>query len=497
MGFVLFLAGLVAVAWLAVGLKYLPHFSFNPIPVGATLFIIVASVFGAEYFSIEATIPVTFDRVFLVGLVGLFVALVFFGYDQIQPLNLTDLLVFGLFGLMMISTFTHDWQTLDNLPISRLLFFNTMPVAVYIIVRNSRLRLKELKMIAAMLAGFGVYLSLIAFAEARGWTSVVFPRYIADASAQEFYGRARGPFMNPISNGIFLIVCLASLLAWWNRVNDRIKIVIVLLIPIFVLGIFSTLTRSVWVSLPFSIALVVMITIPPRLRGGVLTIGAVCGMVLVLGVGGKMAQFKRDKFVSEAEMRQSAVLRPLFAVVAFRMFQDRPLLGHGFGQYTNAKTAYLQDPSGKYPLALTKSYSQHNLFLNYLAEMGLAGLTILIAMLLNLSWMAMAIWKNRRRYLFARYFGLIMLVILVCHVTNGMFHDVAIAPMVNMLLYFVAGITTNLFTAAHVTEISAEELARQSAQSRSTLNPLHPSRNRDLSLNPVRARQSAGPSVKG
>ena len=81
MGFVLFLAVLVAVAWLAVGLKYLPHISFNPIPVGATLFVIVASVFGAEFFSIEATIPITFDRLFLVGLVGLFVALVFLGYD--------------------------------------------------------------------------------------------------------------------------------------------------------------------------------------------------------------------------------------------------------------------------------------------------------------------------------------------------------------------------------------------------------------------------------
>ena len=129
------------------------------------------------------------------------------------------------------------------------------------------------------------------------------------------------------------------------------------------------------------------------------------------------------------------------------------------------KTSYLQDATGNYQLALTKPYMQHNLFLNYLTELGLFGFTILILLLFNLTAMAVSIWKNQRRHLFARYFGLLALVLLVCHVTNGMFHDVSIAPMANMFLYFIAGLVTNLYTSVPATEVSANEISRAETKS--------------------------------
>ena len=253
MEFILFLAMLVGIVWLCVGLKYFLQKSLNPIPVGATVLIVVASVFGADFFSIDAVIPITFDRLLLCGLAATFALLVLFGYDQIRPLNRTDVLVFGLLAWIMISTFSHDWTTRNNLPISRLLFFNILPVILYVIVRNARIETKDLKIISIILGVFGFYLALTGICEVRGLTSFVFPAYISDISVEEFFGRARGPFMNPVSNGIFLIVCLGSLLMWWKHPRPVIKSILLLAIPVFMYAIYATYTRSIWLSLAIAI----------------------------------------------------------------------------------------------------------------------------------------------------------------------------------------------------------------------------------------------------
>jgi hypothetical protein len=40
--------------------------------------------------------------------------------------------------------------------------------------------------------------------------------------------------------------------------------------------------------------------------------------------------------------------------------------------------------------------------------------------------------------------GIVMIVVLSNFLVNGLFHDVSIIPMGNMLLFFMAGITSNL-----------------------------------------------------
>ncbi len=462
MGPVSLILALAAIIWLAVILRETRHLvpQLNPLILGATLFLVVASVFGADFFSLDAgPIPITIDRLMLGGLVVLFVVQVVLGYERIRDFNRTDILVLSLLTFMVYSTFAHDWRYLKNLPVSRLLFFNLFPFTIYFVVRYARLRVEELKFITLVLGGLGIYLALTAVAEVKEINWAVFPRYISDPTYEEFFGRARGPFLNPISDGIFMVVCFAGILTWWTNSNDKVKLLIVLLAPLFLLGIYATLTRSVWMSFALAAGVVTLMVAPRRMRGGLVVCGLLGGLMFAMFAGDAIKSFKRDKFVSEEQMEQSASLRPLFAVIALRMFQDRPVLGCGFGQYSATKKPYLQDPTGKYPLALTKSLMQHNLFLSYVTELGLIGLSLLLLLLMNLLAMAMAIWKNRRRHLIARQFGLLMIVLLIVHTVNGMFHDVSIAPMTNMLLYFFAGLITNLYTAKNLTEMSDDEIA--------------------------------------
>ena len=443
---------------------YRDHFgriTINPLVIGATLLLVAAGVLGAEFFAIEVSpVSITIDRMMLGGLVLFFVAQVYLGYEQIRPFNRTDVLIISLMLLMTFSTFSHDWRYYENLPISRFLFYNLLPVSLYFIVRNAKLQIGELQMISLVLIAFGLYLALTGIAEVKEVTWAIFPKYIADPEYVEFLGRARGPFLNPVTNGIFMVISFACMLAWWPNSTDRGKAMIFVLSPIFLVGIYATMTRSVWLTLILAVGVVSVVIVPRRLRGGLVICGLLAGLIVGVLVSDELSSFKRDRFVSEAEMQQSATLRPLFAVIAVRMLKDRPIMGHGFGQYTAAKMAYLQDPTGNYQLAMAKPYMQHNLFLSYLTELGIVGTMLLTLLLFNLLAMAIAIWNNRRRYLIARQFGLLMMVLLIAHITNGMFHDVSIAPVANMLLYFFAGLITNLFTAKSLTEMSEAEISR-------------------------------------
>ena len=67
------------------------------------------------------------------------------------------------------------------------------------------------------MVAFGVYLAFTGVAETRGMPALVFPKYILTSEFTEFLGRGRGPFLNPVTNGIFMAVCICCTLMWWPR----------------------------------------------------------------------------------------------------------------------------------------------------------------------------------------------------------------------------------------------------------------------------------------
>ena len=160
----------------------------------------------------------------------------------------------------------------------------------------------------------------------------------------------------------------------------------------------------------------------------------------------KIFSFKRDKEVSQAEMEKSALMRPLFAEIAWDMFQDRPIQGVGFAQYPKAKYPYLQGPHTTKPLRDTRTLMQHNVFLAYVVDMGLIGLSALVCLLLSSLTASWLVWQNRSLDLWARQFALANVVLLAGYSVNGMFHDVSIIPMMHMLLFFWLGVVNNIYS---------------------------------------------------
>ena len=363
--------------------------------------------------------------------------------------------VFVCDNMISLSTVTHDWSLLGNMPASRLLFFNLMPLSLYWVVRTSHLKIADLKFIAVSFGLFGIYLAITAIAEVMELSAIVFPKYILESEITEFLGRGRGPFLNPVANGIFLTTCFCCVLMWWPRTKSPLRLALLICAALTVVGIYCSLTRSVWLGLIAACGLFIWMPATRPMKGGMLILATVITIIALPMLSKNIFSFKRDKEVTQVEMQRSAEMRPLFVIVAWNMFKDRPLLGAGFGQYSRAKYPYLQDPYSGKPLSLTRSLMQHNVFLAYLTETGLVGLSLLVIMLIQMGRVSWKVWKELSLDLWARQFGLLSLVLLACYAINGIFHDVSIVPMMHMLMFFVFGLTNNVYSKPWVFKKSA------------------------------------------
>jgi O-antigen ligase len=209
-------------------------------------------------------------------------------------------------------------------------------------------------------------------------------------------------------------------------------------------GMYYTLTRSVWMGGALALLVVVGLTLPGAWRMPVIGTAVLAGVIGLATSWEHWVAFKRDKELSAAEMAESAKLRPILAVVAWNMFLDRPLFGCGFGQYPPESKSYLADRTTELPLEKVRKYVQHNTFLGLLTETGLVGLGLFVLVLVLWSRDAWLLWRTEQAPLWERQCGLLFMALMAVYLPNAMLHNVSLIPMVNMLLFFVAGLTSGL-----------------------------------------------------
>jgi O-antigen ligase len=154
---------------------------------------------------------------------------------------------------------------------------------------------------------------------------------------------------------------------------------------------------------------------------------------------------KRDKNLTAADAEKSVKLRPLLAVVAWEMFKDRPLAGHGYGRYTQKKDRFHTNRSYNLPLEQARDYVQHNVFLSILVDTGLIGLALMVSWLITIVCIGWMIARNVHAGHETRSVGLLLLGTMTAYVCNGMFHDLMIIPMAHMFLFFIAGIMISVY----------------------------------------------------
>ena len=410
---------------------------------GCVAMVAVSASFGYFFWHSEGGFPLTIDRLFIVLLVVTYCVHRWIGSADAKPLCRADWVLFAFLAYLVASTLTHDWQKVNGLPIAHIILYWMIPAAVYWIARQSPLDKRNVIGLFAGVAILEVYLIATALCEGSGQLWAVFPQYIA-LPQHQFFGRARGPFLNPAAMGIYLVTGLAAVWMFWPRFGRAGQLLLIAFSGLGFGAIFATLTRSVWMGAALTMVIVLGLALPRQWRRALFTVGAVAGLVLLATNWDSIWNLKRDEKLDASAAADSAELRPLLAKVAWNMFLDRPLFGTGYGQYDPERMPYLSDRTNDMPLEKTLPYTQHNAFLALLVETGAIGMglfTLMLALWIHSAWQ---LWANAAAPLWVRQSGLLLLAAMGAYLPNAMFHDTSIIDGVNLLLFLLAGAVVGL-----------------------------------------------------
>ena len=211
---------------------------------------------------------------------------------------------------------------------------------------------------------------------------------------------------------------------------------------------YATLTRSVWVGALLATGVVAFVYLPRWVRVLGLATTVLFGGAFLSGFGDELLRIKRDKHVAASDSERSVQLRPTLAVVAYEMFKDRPVLGHGYRRYLKTSIPYHTARGYDMPLEEVRGYVQHNVLLAILVDTGLVGLSIFILWLVLVSGIGWQLTRGREFGIESRMLGLLLLCLLVAYLCSGMFHDTSVIPMVHMVLLFIGGLAVTRFSDA-------------------------------------------------
>lgn len=413
---------------------------------GCVLYLVLACCCGPYLTTIEvAGVSLSIDRVFLVGLIAAYVAQRRLGQLEPKPLTRADWVLFAFLSVLALSTVTHDWRDPGpaQVPIlQHLINGYLIPLTVFWIARQTPLNQRATSWLLGGLCVFGVYLAITGLLESAEMWSLVFPRYIADPKLGLHFGRARGPMVQSVSYGLYVGACMLAGWLWKDRLPIRWRTLVLAVLPALGAAIFLTKTRTVWLGAASGVAIVVGLTCTGRTRVAIL--GAMVAGVLLVGVLKSEAILGLQREGTVEDTRRSASMRGSFAYVSWRMFQDRPLFGFGFGQFAREKLPYLSDRSVDLQLEAIRPYVHHNTFLSVLTETGLVGLSLFVTLLAT--WVAYG-WRlarDRNGPVWCRTHGTLFLSVLAVAGWQMIGHEITFTPLDNSLIFLMAGVAVGL-----------------------------------------------------
>ncbi len=400
----------------------------------------IGTVFGPNFFAVDGPIQLSLDRMMYFGMFALAVVGLRFGITRLPKMTRVDWLVVAIVGWFGLSAMTGGGDPPGTPPPARWLFYIAMPAGMYFVARLMDLKSDDVRWLILGATGLGMYLSITALLEIKGIHGAVFPRYIVDAEVWEFYGRGRGPLMNPSGHGFLISIGLAAAaVGLVGTSRDRRPIYLLLVLCLF-MGVYATLTRSAWMGGFAAVAIIGFLLSPRWVRVFGLCVALLMAGLATTSVKDQLFRMKRDQNLTAADAEKSVKLRPLLATVAWEMFKDRPIVGHGFGHYFAKHKPYHDARGYDMPLGQARPYAQHNVFLSVLVDTGLIGFTLFLSWFVAISAGA---WRMARDNIAGgdrRAVGLLMLGTIAAYFCNGMFQDTMIIPMVHMFLFFVAGV---------------------------------------------------------
>ncbi len=409
-------------------------------------YLVVAACFGYDFLKFNlGPAPLTLDRLAFVGLVAAFVVQWRLGRTKPRPLCSSDVMLGLLLMWLTVSTLTHDFRTPspDSVsPVWRLLAGYFIPATVYWIARLSPLTERGVKIIRNSLIGFGLYLAVTGILEIAQQWSLVFPRHIANPQLGLHFGRARGPMLTSVSFGLYLAVGLLAGWIAWPRLRRLPQLLLLMAFPLAAASLYFSYTRSVWAGAALGLIIMLGVTLQGRVRKLVLCSLVSTGLLASVVNLQSLVNFQRE--TSASDTRDSTRMRVAFAYVSWRMFQEQPILGHGFGHFPQAKLNFLSDRSTDLNLQAIRSLVHHNTLLSLLTETGVIGLSLFLLMCWTWLRSAWELYRSPFSPPWARSHAALFLAAFGVYTCQLLFHELSYSTLDNALLFFLAGVAVGL-----------------------------------------------------
>jgi O-antigen ligase len=388
--------------------------------------------------------PVTasVDRLSLAALVGLT------GVKRLlvpQPrwrFDRGDLCLAALLAVLVVSVCTHPVpasELIPTPPTPAYLFATSFvaPAIVYWIVRHRSRSPQDIRRICGFFVLFGVYLAFTAVCEVHHITALVFPRYIL-APRTMYLGRAVGPCTSSPVLGTWITVATVSAVLLRKHLRGPARLLTLAAIPLFAYAQFLTKTRSAWIGFVVAVPLAILFIAGRAQRRALAVSMTVVALVAGLHVGGEL--ISPDRVEGQAVVAQSTNQRLALLQRAFSLFSQRPLTGWGFGQFEHA--ARTQGGGGALALVSSEAadgLTSHNLFLRLVAETGILGTFLFIAVFWTWITRAGRALRIAATHSDERLVAVLFVAALIAYCAEAMFHDVIFMMQENLLLFFLGG----------------------------------------------------------
>lgn len=301
---------------------------------------------------------------------------------------------------------------------------------------------KQLRIIMLTLMAVSVYFWVTCIGEKYEMSAIVWPKAILDRDVGiSWFGRSRGPFLQPGLTGQFLgWFMMAQVFLLTRRISIGLRFVLIANMVMCAIGLFLTYTRGPW--LATVVGFVVMAALRPRYRrflGAVLVAG-------VLLVATNALRPRSDEFLGERIGNTSTIENRLgFLAAAARMIHDEPLFGIGYFRYMEELPEYNRGTYiplyGFVPRGAGAEVPIHDIYVGRAAEEGLVSIAIFVALMTVLY---RHFWRRWRAASgsgwFDRDFLALYAGVMASYFVNGMTLDYRYFDFVNVLPFFMSGI---------------------------------------------------------
>lgn len=301
---------------------------------------------------------------------------------------------------------------------------------------------KQLRFIMLTFVAVSVYFWITCIGEKFEISAIVWPKEILDRDVGiSWFGRSRGPFLQPGLTGQFLgWFIMAQVFLLTRRSSNALKFFLIANVVLCTIGLFLTYTRGPW--LATVVGLAAMAALRPQYR-------RILGAVLVAGllmVATNALRPRSDEFLGERMGNTSTIENRLgFLAAATRMIHDEPLFGIGYFRYMDELPEYNRGTYipmyGFVPRGAGAGVPIHDIYIGRAAEEGLVSIAVFVALMTVLF---RHFWQRWRAATgsgwFDRDFLALYAGVMVSYFVNGMTLDYRYFDFVNVLPFFLSGI---------------------------------------------------------